>query len=149
MTSNSTATVEVTSVSTTTSTTTVSSGGGSGSSGGQSAPPPAPGTPAWAKRLVDELYLEVLGRNADSAGEAYWVDQVMGRGQGPVAIARSLLASYEYRANLVRSVYWQYLGRGGEDAGVNSWVAMLGNGMRPENKPTSTLTARRLANEMW
>ncbi|TMD95375.1 MAG: DUF4214 domain-containing protein [Chloroflexi bacterium] len=132
VTSNSTATVEVTSVSTTTSTTTVSSGGGSGSSGGQSAPPPAPGTPAWAKRLVDELYLEVLGRNADSAGEAYWVDQVMGHGQGPVAIARSLLASYEYRANLVRSVYWQYLGRGGEDAGVNSWVAMLGNGMTDE-----------------
>ena len=132
MTSNSTATVEVTSVSTTTSTTTVSNGGGSGSSSGQSAPPPAPGTPAWAKRLVDELYLEVIGRTADPSGEAYWVDQVMGHGQGPVAIAHSFLASYEYRANLVQSVYWQYLGRGGEDAGVNSWAAALGNGMTDE-----------------
>jgi len=119
-------------VSTTTSTTTVSNGGGSGTDGGSNTPPPAPGTPAWAKRLVDELYLETLGRNADPGGEAYWVDQVMGHGQGPVSIARSLLASYEYRANLVRSVYWQYLGRGGEDAGVDSWVARLGNGMTDE-----------------
>jgi hypothetical protein len=130
-TETSTATVEVTSVSTTTSTITVDNGG-SGSGGGSSAPPPAPGTAPWAKRLVDELYLEVLGRTADPVGESFWVGQVMGHGQGPVAIAQSLLGSVEYRTNLVQSVYWQYLGRGGEQAGVDSWVAALGRGLTDE-----------------
>lgn len=131
-----TATVEVTS--TTTETTTVDQGGGSDGSGGGSggsgdgSSTPAPGTPAWAKRLVDELYLEVLSRTADPAGEGYWVGQVMGAGQGPVAIAHSLLGSVEYRSNLVQSLYWQYLGRGGNSAGITSWVDAMGRGMTDE-----------------
>ncbi|HEX3607865.1 MAG TPA: DUF4214 domain-containing protein [Candidatus Dormibacteraeota bacterium] len=130
----STATVLVTSVST--STTTVGQGGGNGngngSGSGGSGSGPAPGTLPWAHRLVEELYLEVLSRTADSSGEAHWVDQVMGHGQGPVAIAHALLGSVEYRSNFVQSVYWQYLNRGGEPAGVNSWVAALGDGMTQE-----------------
>jgi hypothetical protein len=82
---------------------------------------------------VDELYLEVLSRTADPQGEAFWMGQVLGAGQGPVAIAGSLLGSFEYRANLVRSVYWQYLGRDGENAGVNSWVDAMGRGMTDES----------------
>lgn len=137
MTTTDEATVEVTS----TSTTTVDNGGGSnggsnggstGSNGGGSSSNPAPGTLPWAKRLVDELYLEVLGRTADPAGESYWINQVMGAGQGPVDIARSLLASDEYRQNFVESLYWQYLNRGGDPAGVASWVNAMGDGMTDE-----------------
>jgi hypothetical protein len=116
-----------------TSTTTVNNGGGNGGNGGGSnTPPPAPGTPEWAKRLVDELYLEVLSRTADHQGESYWMGQVLGAGQGPTAIAGSLLGSYEYRANLVRSVYWQYLGRDGESVGVNAWADAMSRGMTDE-----------------
>jgi len=134
VTSTDVATTEVTSVSTTTTTQTASGGGGGGSggSGSGAGSAPAPGTPAWAKRLVDELYLEVLSRTADANGEAFWMNQVMGVGRGPVDIARSLLASDEYRANLAQSCYQLYLGRTGEPAGVASWVAAMGRGMTDE-----------------
>jgi hypothetical protein len=64
----------------------------------------------------------------DPTGEGYWVGQVMGAGQGPVAIAHSLLGSVEYRSNLAQSLYRQYLGRGGDAPGISSWVDAMGRG---------------------
>ncbi|HEY2704346.1 MAG TPA: DUF4214 domain-containing protein [Candidatus Dormibacteraeota bacterium] len=125
-----------------TSTTTINHGGGGG---GSTPPPPTPGTIPWARRLVDELYLEVLSRTADGAGEAYWIDQVMARGQGPVAIAHALLGSVEYRTNLVQSAYWQYLGRGGDSAGIAYWVDAMGRGTTDENVRLSFIGS----NEFW
>ncbi len=87
----------------------------------------------------------MLSRTADGAGEAYWIDQVMGHGQGPVAIAHALLGSVEYRTNLVQSAYWQYLGRGGDSAGIAYWVDAMGRGTTDENVRLSFIGS----NEFW
>jgi len=85
---------------------------------------------------VSGLYLTTIGRSPDSAGVAYWVDQVM-HGKLTVAqVGQSFFDQSEVKAKydglsttaFVQSVYQNVLGRDAEQAGLDYWVGQLNNG---------------------
>ena len=48
------------------------------------------------RRLVDEYYTKLLGRAADPAGAAAWLDLLQTGRATPTTVAVSILASQEY-----------------------------------------------------
>jgi hypothetical protein len=89
-------------------------------------------------RLVDSLYLKILGRTADPAGEASWVGRLQGGATMETVIA-GFLGSAEYAAranrlafapagadaNYVQSLYTLLLGRTASAGEVNYWLGQL------------------------
>jgi hypothetical protein len=89
-------------------------------------------------RLVDSLYLKILGRPADSTGEAYWVSQLRG-GATMEQIISGFLGSTEYAAragtlalapgssdvNYIQSLYTLLLGRTASGGEVTYWLGQL------------------------
>lgn len=82
--------------------------------------------------LVDALYRNVLGRPADSAGEAFWLDELAdGRSRASVVVAFAespeFVASFdpEIRAALL---YSGLLGRSPEAGGLEFWTAQIADG---------------------
>jgi uncharacterized protein (TIGR03118 family) len=76
-------------------------------------------------RFVDQLYQDLLGRQAEPAGLAYWKGQL---GQGLMTraqVAAGIENSSEYLTDVVQKAYQQFLHRTGEQAGVNGWVNFL------------------------
>jgi uncharacterized protein (TIGR03118 family) len=87
--------------------------------------PTAPG--GANARFVDQLYQDLLGRQADAAGLASWLaglDQGMTRAQVVAGIENST----EYRAVLVQQAYQQFLHRSADQAGLSAWMAFLQQG---------------------
>jgi hypothetical protein len=78
------------------------------------------------------LYRDLLGRDADAAGLAYWAD-VLGAGAAPAQVAYGLAASPERAARRVTADYQQYLGRIPQAGEVSSWVNALQSGARNED----------------
>jgi hypothetical protein len=78
--------------------------------------------------FVAALYQDVLGRTADSGGEAYWVS-ALNSGASRAAVALGFLTSTEYRDNLVNADYMQFLGRPADSAGLSYWAAALASGL--------------------
>ena len=87
------------------------------------------GTP---KGAVDALYLDVLGRPVDSAGEAYWVQQLNTHATTFSNLAASILYSTEGREHLVSGIYQSVLGRSGSSNDLAYWANQLANGTRDE-----------------
>lgn len=81
-----------------------------------------------AQTFVHNLYRELLGREPDPAGEAYWVAQVQ---QNDTAVGRqtvisSFLNSTEYKDHYITTLYEVFLGRAPEAAGLQFWTAKMG-----------------------
>jgi len=76
---------------------------------------------------VDKLYQLILGRPADSAGEQYWVSQLVG-GTALVDVVKSFLTSPEYANIVVNSYYQSFLGRSPDPAGLADWTAAVTGG---------------------
>lgn len=87
------------------------------------------GTP---KGAVDALYLDVLGRPVDSAGEAYWVQQLNSHALTFNQLAASILYSTEGREHLVSGIYQNVLGRSASSNDLAYWANQLANGTRDE-----------------
>lgn len=73
------------------------------------------------------LYIDLLGRPADSSGLALWQSQ-LAAGTSRSQVAYMLLTSQEYRTNLVEGYYQQFLGREADPGGLSTWVGSLDSG---------------------
>jgi Aspartyl protease/SdrD B-like domain/Domain of unknown function (DUF4214) len=73
---------------------------------------------------VQALYLDVLGRQADSAGEAAW-EQLLAGGMSRAQVASDFLTSTEYYQRLVEALYASLLNRPADAAGEQAWVTLL------------------------
>ena len=60
--------------------------------------------------FVDAVYQSVLGRAADPSGRAYWIGQ-LNQGKSVERVARSLVASSEYRRHAVNDAFERVLDR--------------------------------------
>jgi hypothetical protein len=86
------------------------------------------------QRYVAQVYQDLLLREADPAGLAFWsgVLDSGGTAARPL-VSKSLAHSAEYYAtNIVKPAYLQFLGRPGDPAGINFWVSQLQHGMTDE-----------------
>jgi hypothetical protein len=74
--------------------------------------------------FVDAAYEAVLGRSPEPAGRAYWIGR-LDKGVPVEQIARSLVASTEYRRQQVDAAYQELLGRSADAAGRAYWTTRL------------------------
>ncbi len=77
-----------------------------------------------APTFVDAVYQSVLGRGPDAAGRAFWIAK-LNAGSSPDSIARSLVASTEYRRRTVDQAYASTLDVAPDAAGRAYWTDKL------------------------
>ena len=82
---------------------------------------------AW----VQGMYHDLLGRNPDSQGLAYW-EQQLNQGASPQAVALGFAASPERAGQHIATDYWTYLGRAASPQEVNYWVGQFRQGTSNE-----------------
>jgi hypothetical protein len=75
-------------------------------------------------KFVDAVYQSVLGRAGDPSGRAYWIGR-LNAGRSVEAVARSLVASNEYRRTQVNRTYTRVVGRAPTTGERDSWTAKL------------------------
>ena len=80
---------------------------------------------------ITAVYHDVLARDPDSAGLAYWHNQLAG-GTPPWAVATGIIFSDEAVGRVVVAGYQTVLGRGTDDAGLAYWVHQIQQGLRVE-----------------
>jgi hypothetical protein len=78
------------------------------------------------------MYQDLLGRNPDPSGLAYWTG-VLGSGGNPYAVALGFAASAEREAQRIAGDYQVYLGRQLDSAGQAYWVSQFLAGARNED----------------
>jgi uncharacterized protein (TIGR03118 family) len=78
-------------------------------------------------RFVDQIYQDLLGRQADAAGLAGWVN-MLEQGMTRAQVVAAIENSPEYQTVLVQKAYQQFLHRSAEQGGLNGWVAFLQQG---------------------
>jgi uncharacterized protein YkwD len=88
--------------------------------------------------FITQAYLHYLGRQPDSSGLSYWIDQMQNHGLTDERLEAGFLGSAEYIANhggtgsgWVQGMYQDLLGRAPDAQGLNYWVAQLQNGEAP------------------
>jgi len=74
--------------------------------------------------FVNSLYFTLLGRQADSGGVAFWLQQ-LDNGKSRAAVIDGFLFSSESATLAVNSFYSAFLHRAGDSASVASWVSSL------------------------
>src|SRR5262249_685638 len=82
--------------------------------------------------FVQALYRDVLGRDPDSGGQAFF-RQALPNGAARFAVAAAVLSSGEARQRLVQGAYQQLLRRPVDAAGLDFWAGALGRGFREES----------------
>lgn len=93
-------------------------------------------SPEWAGVIIDEIYLDVLGRAPDPEGQAYWVEQ-LSLGLRTQDLGALFYGSPEYVAAAgsneayVRRLYRALLDREPDSAGLEFWVGRLDAGTDP------------------
>lgn len=90
------------------------------------------------QRTVNQIYLDILGRNADSSGLNYFVTY-LNQGHSRGEVANILLTSQEYRMKTVQSLYQTYLGRNADTGGMNNFLGLLQSGGTMDNVRTTIL----------
>ncbi|HWB12490.1 MAG TPA: DUF4214 domain-containing protein, partial [Pirellulales bacterium] len=92
-----------------------------------------------AATLIDNLYRELLGREPEPQGQAFWVADYaqLAAGNGAVAAQHQLvlrfLDSPEYWQHLVAGMYHDFLRRAPDSQGLQFWTAVLASGADEEN----------------
>lgn len=74
--------------------------------------------------FVTKLYRDVLGREGEEEGIAYWFNKLL-HGASRAEVARGFLNSDEYQQNLIRGFYRALLGREPGDHEVQFWLDEL------------------------
>jgi hypothetical protein len=75
-------------------------------------------------QFVDAVYQSVLGRAADPSGRSYWINR-LNHGRSVEGVARSLVASSEYRRTQVRITFDRVLDRAPTVPERDSWTAQI------------------------
>ncbi len=78
---------------------------------------------------VPQVYRDLLGRDPEPGGLAYWNDQ-LGRGVPFPAVAQSIVVSGEYERRQVTAQYRALLQRDPDPGGLGYWAAQLARGVR-------------------
>jgi uncharacterized repeat protein (TIGR01451 family) len=80
---------------------------------------------------LDALYHDLLGRSADAAGEAAWLQMLAG-GASRFSVAYAIATSVEHEGLVVSADYQAYLGRTPSASEVAGWVNNLQHGLSDE-----------------
>jgi hypothetical protein len=87
---------------------------------------------AWLRSIVNKLYVDTLGRPADTAGANFWMAKI--RGGMPVAtVAANFYSSNEYFRGFgassvdtwIRDLYPKLMGRAADNGGVAYWTGQV------------------------
>jgi hypothetical protein len=92
------------------------------------------------KQFILALYRDVLGREADADGLAFWEAQIES-GESRTAIALALLQSGERFGDLVAADYVQFLHRPADSTGLATWTFALLAGRTDESVITALLAS--------
>jgi hypothetical protein len=82
--------------------------------------------------FLSQLYQDVLNRPIDANGRLTFL-QALAAGVSRADVAATLLASTEYKTNLVQGYYQTFLGRPADSFGLNAYVSALQHGTRDED----------------
>lgn len=111
--------------------------------GGTTTPPPGPSYSDSYEATVKSLYRDVLGREGDEAGIAYWADQMRTGKMTATQVKEALLKSNEsgtgsdpYR-NAVTGLYKEVFSREPDAAGLDFWAGV----MRDQNLTVAQMRA--------
>ena len=74
--------------------------------------------------FVDAVYQSVLGRAADPSGRAYWINR-LNAGRSVESVARSLVASSEYRRHQVNDAFDRILDRAPTTGERDHWTTRI------------------------
>lgn len=91
--------------------------------------------------FVVGIYRDLLGRSPDSAGQTFWVNQLLTGALSTTGVARALVNSHERHLNVVQSYYVEFLNRQPDAAGLTFWVAQLDTGALDDEGVISSLLA--------
>jgi uncharacterized delta-60 repeat protein len=91
----------------------------------------APAAPPTNALFVSALYVQLLGRQADAGGAAYWTG-LLNNGVPRSQVAADILNSAEYRVDVIDKLYMQYLGRQADPAGMGAFLAQSEAGVTDE-----------------
>ncbi len=114
-------------------------GGGTQTGGTTTTTTTAPAALSANQVFVSALYNTALGRDADSAGLAYWTN-LLNKGTSREQVTLGIQQSVEYRSRLIDSVYETYLGRDADANGRQWWLNQFANGAT-ERQFTASLLA--------
>lgn len=84
-------------------------------------------TDGTAKGFLDAVYQDILGRNPDPAGQAFWLD-LLGKNATHLTVAQGILTSAESAQAMVNLTYQQFLHRSPDQEGAAHWVGLLQQG---------------------
>lgn len=76
------------------------------------------------QRYVCRVYLDMLGRPAESAGKAYWVNRIQ-TGKPRYEILNSFSRTEEYRVRATRRIFQELLGRDASSVERTYWAEQL------------------------
>jgi uncharacterized protein (TIGR03118 family) len=79
------------------------------------------------ERFVDQVFQDLLNRQAEPGGLAFWAGQ-LDQGVTRAQVVAGIEASTEYRTILVQKAYTQFLHRTADAAGLAFWVGVLQQG---------------------
>jgi uncharacterized repeat protein (TIGR01451 family) len=85
-----------------------------------------------SQRFVSLVYHDLLGRDVDPTGLAYWSGLIDG-GVSRAQVVLGIQASHEYRADLVEDLYEHYLKRPADSSGLTYFVGLLDAGWTTED----------------
>ena len=74
--------------------------------------------------FVDAVYQSVLGRAADPSGRTYWINR-LNNGRSVEGVARSLVASSEYRRTQVNTTFARVVGRAPTTGERDYWTTKI------------------------
>ncbi|HEV3025396.1 MAG TPA: DUF4214 domain-containing protein [Pirellulales bacterium] len=105
---------------------------------GSGTPPPVPAGVGYLagasgdgtlQTFVRNLYRELLGREPESAGDAFWLGVLQAQNSAALRaqVTQAFLNSPEYKAHYITSLYEIFLGRAPDAPGMTFWTAKMGN----------------------
>src|SRR5262249_3402062 len=83
------------------------------------------------ERFVDQVYQDVLNRQAESAGLAFWT-ALLNQGVTRSQVVAGIEGSDEYRTVVVQKAYSQFLHRTADPVGLSFWANFLKQGATVE-----------------
>lgn len=83
-------------------------------------------------KWVDGMYADLLGRQADPAGEQYWTRQ-LAAGESRSDVAYGFAASLEREQQRIEGDYRHYLNRPADQQGLSFWVNQFAEGLTNED----------------
>jgi hypothetical protein len=79
------------------------------------------------QRYVNQVYRDLLGRDAEPAGLVFWSAALI-TGTSPFMMAQGIIASPEYQAHEINLIFQRYLGRPADAPSISAFNQFLSHG---------------------